>query len=325
LHLIGEDIDIGHDLEILEENDYLYSIGPYYYIPTNTRFYFTKLNIIENESLSSIDFGVLFNLHRVPVMEKSLEKYFKQRKSLKKSPRSIEDIIKDIGMCIEALEHIEKASRHAHYLDLFINSRNSIVECENLAPAEPDEMPEKPQPPQEPVLVFNSILSLGISRSRQRSYQKSCQDYGHKIKVYYIRSREFEKACERYKTALKEWEEYHDGFLELCFDDIYDAENKLNHINNLLNIYNSILQKSFIHPDYHQPKILRKFKYYLETGRAQDIQDCMNLYEEEKYWEEIKASQERIENTIHFLQTESDLNPAALEKTRNLIASTTEV
>jgi len=29
----------------------------------------------------------------------------------------------------------------------------------------------------------------------------------------------------------------------------------------------------------------------------------MNLYEEETRWLEIKASQERIENTIYFMQT----------------------
>ena len=57
-----------------------------------------------------------------------------------------------------------------------------------------------------------------------------------------------------------------------------------------------------VHADYQDINTLSAFKHYLETGRANDLQDCMNLFEEERHWDEIKASQERIENTIYFLQ-----------------------
>jgi hypothetical protein len=50
----------------------------------------------------------------------------------------------------------------------------------------------------------------------------------------------------------------------------------------------------------------------------------MNIYEEERLWTEIKASQERIENTIHFLQYENDALNLASEETARLIASARE-
>jgi hypothetical protein len=57
---------------------------------------------------------------------------------------------------------------------------------------------------------------------------------------------------------------------------------------------------------YQDIKSLQTFKHYLETGRANDLQDCMNLFEEERHWHDIKASQERIENTIYFMQSNDE-------------------
>ncbi|NLB88117.1 MAG: hypothetical protein GX790_02665 [Syntrophomonadaceae bacterium] len=101
--------------------------------------------------------------------------------------------------------------------------------------------------------------------------------------------------------------------MDKCFEDIDVAEEKLKKANSILEIYNTILSKSFIHPDYQEISTLETFKYYLETGRANDLQDCMNLFEEERHWKEIKASQNRIENTIYFLQSETDLTRFADE------------
>jgi len=325
LELIETQIELGNDLSILQDSEYLNSVGPYYHVPTNTRFFFNKLSVIDNEPVTSIDLGVLFNLHRVPPVDKGLEKAVKQRKNVKKNVRNKDELIKEIVLCMESLEHIARIGRHADYLGLFLAARKTIIEKEDLAPLAPEDITGKPQRPEEPIPVFNSILSLGISRNKQKEYQKSCQDYNHKLKVYYIRYREHEKACERYKNALLSWEQHAESFMERCLDELDDAENKLQKVNSHIEAYKSILSKSFIHPDYHQVKVLQKFKNYLETGRAEDLQDCMNLYEEEKHWVEIKASQERIENTIHFLQAESELNFLALEKTRQLIASSTEL
>ena len=122
------------------------------------------------------------------------------------------------------------------------------------------------------------------------------------MKIYLIRYREYEKACERYKNALQNCAEQQDNLIKKCLQEIEDAQIKHKTARELLEIYQFILDNSYIHSNYHTIDSISTFKYYLETGRAEDLQDCMNLYEEERHWREIKASQERIETTIHFLQ-----------------------
>ena len=80
-----------------------------------------------------------------------------------------------------------------------------------------------------------------------------------------------------------------------------------------------IIVKSFVNSIYQDSKTLSTFRYYLETGRGHSIQDCMNLFEEESRWSEIKASQERIENTIYFLQHGTDNQRAAGEQVDQLL------
>ncbi len=90
--------------------------------------------------------------------------------------------------------------------------------------------------------------------------------------------------------------------MDNCFRDIEMAELNIKRSHKQLQIYNTILVKSFIHSIYQDTQTLSTFRHYLETGRAHNLQECMNIYEEECHWSEIKASQERIENTIYFLQ-----------------------
>ena len=108
--------------------------------------------------------------------------------------------------------------------------------------------------------------------------------------------------------------------VEKCVEQIEEAAAKLKTAQGLLDMYQFILDKSYIHKNYHQINSISTCKHYLETGRANDLQDCMNLYEEERHWREIKASQERIENTIYFLQAEID--SPAFPDASSLIAST---
>ena len=98
------------------------------------------------------------------------------------------------------------------------------------------------------------------------------------------------------------------------FNDIDEAESKMNRALQALELYNNILDRSSVHADYQDVKTLETFRYFLETGRANDLQECMNLYEEEKHWHEIKASQERIENTIYFLRNSSEQGLIASEQ-----------
>ena len=86
-----------------------------------------------------------------------------------------------------------------------------------------------------------------------------------------------------------------------------------------MRIYNNIISKSLVHADYQDINTLSVFKHYLETGRANDLRDCMNLYEEERHWDEIKASQERIENTIYFLQNSDDKSRLAQDHIERLL------
>ena len=84
-------------------------------------------------------------------------------------------------------------------------------------------------------------------------------------------------------------------------------------------IYNNILNKSIIHADYRNRESLIHFKYYLETGRAAEIQECMNLYEEERHWAEIKESQARIENTISLMRSDDVDTSQLSQQMDNLI------
>lgn len=324
LDLIEEALGAREDLSILRESEYLNSIGPYYYNPTNTQIHFSKLNQMNNEPLTSVDFAVLFNLHKSPTIDKTLQKYSKLRKTLKKITRTREDVLQDLTMCLDALKQIVKLNRHIDYLNLLLHNRKTLLAKEYIIPAPPETMPAKPDKPEEPQLTFSSILALNISKSKQKSFERSCSDYNRRMKIYLIRYREHEKACERYKNALQNCEEHPLNMIERCVEDIDEAQAKLNTSMGILEMYQLILNKSYVHSNYHTIDSISTFKHYLDTGRAEDLQDCMNLYEEERLWREIKASQERIETTIHFLQAENELGAVPSEVAR-LIASSNDL
>lgn len=325
LEIIETQMEVHDDLMILQENEYLNSIGPYYYTPTNTQFYFTKFNKLNNEPLTSVDFGVLFNLHKSPPIDRNLQKYFKLRKSSKKVTRTREDLLFDLGMCLESLQQIAKINRHCHYHNLLLHVRRELLNREEILPIPPEGLPAKPQKPQEPELTFSSLLALNISKNKHKEYEKACSEYNRSMKIYLIRYREYEKACDRYKNALQKWEEEYLYLIERCLSNIEESEAKLKTSQGLLEMYQFILDNSFIHSNYHDYDCLSTFKHYLETGRAEDLQDCMNLYEEERHWREIKASQERIENTIHYLQADTEPVAALNQQVSKMIASTTDL
>ena len=322
LELLETGVGSRDDLIILQENEYLNEIGPYYYGPTNTRFYFYKLSAMSNEPLTSVDFAVLFNLNKSPAIDKKLQKYYKTRKTIKKITRSRDDLLTDLDMCLDALKQMERVNRHCNYLNMLLNQRNELLLQEDLLPTEPEAMIVKPEKPEEPQLTFSSLLAINHSKKRQLEYVKACGEYNRRMKIYLIRYREHEKACERFKIALQDWEENYLQLVEKCVEQIEETTAKLKTAQGLLDMYQFILDKSYIHKNYHQINSISTCKHYLETGRANDLQDCMNLYEEERHWREIKASQERIENTIYFLQGEID--SPAFPDASSLIASTME-
>lgn len=324
LDLIDRELCVDEDIEILKKSRFIESLGPYYLSPTNTQFYIDKTDKLGKGSIKSVDFAVLFSLHKKSEVDKELHKYYKVRKNTKKGTPPLDIIIKDISMCLAALEQIQRINQQCHYLQSLIKHRNDLLENEDLVPAAPAPRPERPKKPAEPDLSFTSIRALTVSKAKQKAYQDECSAFGHKLKVYFVQYREFEKASERYKEALIDWDLYHNHLIERCLDDTEDAEEKLETSRELLEIYQYILLKSFVHPDYHELETLNNFRYYLQTGRANDLQTCMNIYEEEQHWSEIKASQERIENTIYFLQGENDFTGLNEQLTLKMIASTVE-
>ncbi len=324
LYLIEGEMNVQSDLLSLQENEYLNSIGPYYYGPSSTVFYFSKLYTVEHEALTSSDFAFLFNFHNIPLASKDLQKYSFSRKIAKKSARNKDELIRDITMCMSSLGQIEDINRYSRYLNILLEERNAVLTANDSLPPEPTPVPDKPLKPEEHPSTLDRFLAMGISKRKQKDYQKKCSDYNRNMKIYFIRCREYEKACDRYKDALQDWNQYREDFMKKCQDDIQEAASKLKEVQALLDIYHYIINKSYVHSNYQKLETLNSFKRYLETGRANDIQDCMNIYEEERLWTEIKASQERIENTIHFLQCENDALSIASEQTARLIASAKE-
>lgn len=301
LRLLENDLGMGGDLLTLKENDYLDHIGPYYYSSSNTRIYVEK-ECDPEEMISSSTFGRLNRLNQEPDIPKEMVKYHK-RKNTRKPVEEMELLLPDIRMCRLALAERDRIVEQIAFFRALIAERRAVLEAEDLKPAEPDRCPQRPQQPEEP-LPEPGVMALAANRARSKEYKALCNDYAHQLKVYLLRYREFEKAGERYKQLLIDWPHCHQQLLERCREDIEEAEEKLNIATSILNLCHATLEKSMVHPDYHRPEILERFEHYLTTGRCTDLAACMNTWEEERQWREIKASQERIENTIYFLQTD---------------------
>lgn len=315
LNLFDNEIDACGDLLFLEGNDYLERIGPYYFNPHNIRFYFSKKSIAENEDLQANDLSTLYEIQHRPVINVELQKYYKLQKSNNYiNKKNKDNILNDISYCIASLDTIEAINKHINYLNKMLNSRYEILEQDELFPSEPDLLPEKPNKIDTP--EEKNLKLFGLSFPRKKNIDNK---HNHETKVYLIRYREYEKACDRYKLALENWAKDKESFLRKCKHDIRKLEAKHKSAQKVLEICNSILTSSLIHPDYQDMESLKLFKNYLETGRADDTQDCMNLFEEEKLWLEIKASQERIENTIHFIQNANEEEYVAELKINELL------
>lgn len=190
-----------------------------------------------------------------------------------------------------------------------------MIDQTELCPAEPDNSPVKPTRNETVNSLADNIISFSrVNRWKKRSAIDEGSRFNHEMKVYIIRYREYEKACERYKMALEDWSLTSQALLDNCLNEIKKVEDMLKAAKGKEDIYLSILNRSPIHNDYQNLDTLAMFKYFLETGRASSLQECMNLFEEEKHWNEIKAGQDRIENTIYFLQNCSEPGRLASEE-----------
>jgi len=306
IEMLDEELDALQDIEHFSGNEYLSIVGPYYYPFSNTRFYFDKNTPSSVEQITAEDFNTIMSLEFLEPMNRDILAYHKVRKSSKKIPKNIDELIKDINMCLIALSNTEKVNKHINYLNKLLELRYAIVNIENLWPQEPDILPEKPRKVEAQRPSGNLIPLYSFKKRNKKISDDSGDNFNKQMKIYLLRYKEYEKACDRYKFILEEWEDFCSDFLERCYVDIEITESKFKNAQKNLRIYNSIISKSFIHADYQNTKSLTIFKHYLETGRANNLQDCMNLFEEERHWNEIKTSQNRIENTIYFIQNSDD-------------------
>ncbi len=317
LELFEDHLEVTADILSLSESKFLHTIGPYYYPCTNSRFYFTKASS-PSEVITAADMNRLIELDTSLPISREILSYAKNRKDNKK-PKSIEELVNDISMSLVALTEMGKLEMHMNYLKKCLEQRYQIVEQEDFYPQEPDNQPEKPEKMNLAPNENNNLVSFILPNAWRKKYDDAFGHFSHDTKVYLIRYREFEKSLERFKKVLAEWNNHKWNLTDKCFEDIAVLESKLKTAKAGLVIYKNILNKSCVHADYQKHESLVLFKYYLETGRASEIQECMNLYEEERHWAEIKESQTRIENTIHLLRKEGVDTDTLSEEVNNLL------
>lgn len=300
LALINGKLQAQEDLQLLFNNEYLNFIGPYYYPEANVRFYFSKNTPAPEETLTRQDIELFEQLKEIDSPEASLLTYVRNKKGARRFSRNKDEIQRDVKMCLIAIGEIEKLHKKINFWEKVYQHRLQLVGEGDLLPVEPNQAPVKPDKPGAD--VKGKLLLF----SRQRSgSQRGKNIYQHQLKIYYIRYREYEKSCDRFKAVLEKWPEIRADFLERCGQDLDLAADRLLVARQHLELYEVIIAKSMVHQDYQDGKTLNIFQSYLDTGRASDLQECMNIFEEECLWNELKAGQTRIENTIYLLQNDN--------------------
>ena len=78
-------LDAAEGVEALASNEYIHTIGPYYFLATNTRFYFTKDKPDSSQTLTEQDFATICSLRETPVMLDEVSLYLKAKKTAKKA------------------------------------------------------------------------------------------------------------------------------------------------------------------------------------------------------------------------------------------------
>ena len=297
-------LDMEDSLFSLEENRNLDFVGPAYYIKTNTRFFFYK-TCFEHEGITAQDIAEMVELNSTPAINDLIAKHYATLKCKPASRKSREELLNDLQISITALEEIEHISRQIMFQRQLIEIREAFLNAPYAALIEPEKPEDKPE---KPVPKYSFMGGLLNPKSRA-AFEAACQQYNHDLKVYYMKYREYEKACDRYKNALKDWESEKNYLINRSIEDIKKAKLKIKNGNRIIKIYNEVLTSLDIHPQYQSIVPLTRFYYFLETGRALSIQECMNLYEQEQSLEELKESQERLERnimaTVYYLHSEA--------------------
>ncbi len=297
-------LDMENSLFALEENSNLDLVGPAYYVKTNTRFFFFK-TCFEHEGTTAQEIAELLELNATPTIDDLIAKHYATLKCKPSSRKSREELLNDLQISISALEEIEHISRQVQFQRRLIKTRESFLNAPYAALIEPDNPMDKPEKPVQKNSFLNGLFNL----KGRANFEEACKQYNHDLKVYYIKYREYEKACDRYKNSLKEWESEKNHLINRSIEDIKKAKLKIKKGNRITKIYNEVLNSLEIHSQYQNIPSLTRFYYFLDTGRSFSLQECMNLYEQELYWEDLKESQERLERnvmaTVYYLHAEA--------------------
>ncbi|MGE5370882.1 MAG: hypothetical protein ACM3QZ_02730 [Solirubrobacterales bacterium] len=319
---IDKMLDVEADLADLDQNRHILFVGPYYYLRTNTRLYFFKTEF-EHEGVTSKDLVELLELSAVPVTDEAIARYYSMLK-VKPSPKKTrDDLLNDLSICINAMTASEKVQAQTQFQQRLIEQREAFLNAPYTALAEPESPGEKPQKPDPSRFTVRSLFSR--ERAQTESYAQLREKYNHDLKVYFINYREYEKACDRYKMAVKEWETEKSEFINRSIEDIKRARLKLKKADRVSRIYREVIQSPDIHPQYRNIEALQRFQFFLQSGRASNLQECMNLYEQEMHWADLKQSQSRLERnilaTVYFLRSEAaaSIDPSDTETPDSLI------
>ncbi|MGE5396275.1 MAG: hypothetical protein ACM3MK_01920 [Chitinophagales bacterium] len=306
LLFIDKILEMEDDLENLAENPNLNCAGPAYYTKTNTRFFFSKDNPPE-ETINSEDIHQLEELACTPCIDDLIAKYYATLKCKPSSKKSREELLYDLDICITALDVSNQINRQVEFQNHLIMEREKFLNAPYMVLAEPSKPEDKPDKPQKKNFTIKAILNR--NREKLNSYSAACEQYNHNLKIYYIKYREYEKSCDRYKKALKEWETEKNHLINWSIEDIKKSKLKIKKGNRILKIYNEVLRSLDIHQYYLNLNALRSFRHFLESGRAATLQECMNLFETQLQWEQLRDSQARIERnilaTVYYISPEA--------------------
>ncbi|MGE5417306.1 MAG: hypothetical protein ACM3UZ_11280 [Acidobacteriota bacterium] len=295
-----------NDLDVLIENHHLDSVGPAYYIKTNTRFYFYR-TAFQHEVVTASDIRELVELNGTPYLDDPVAKFYANLKCKPSNRKTREELLHDLDICTLALDASEEIKLQNRFQEHLIGLREQFLNAPYTALVEPEKPGAKPVKPEYKLSRLRSLLTW--DKTLTQEFKEACASYNYELKIYYMNYREYEKSCDRYKLALREWETEKNHFINRSIEDIKKARLKVKKGNRVLKIYGEVLKSLDIHPNYHSKEVLQRFRYFIETGRAQNLQECMNLYEQEASWEDFKESQARIERnvlaTVYYLHSET--------------------
>ncbi len=280
-------------LRLLEKNPGLQTVGPFYHLPDKVSFFFPLYAAAPVFSAAVLaEWQQVLEAFIPPAPE--LSRFLTQRPQVsKRRGLSSEELLKELALCQTVLAERQRLQTLCGYVKAFAaNCAAARMQALTLTP-EPvltRPVPETPVPRErEPLRQrLRQILSpapMAISSSPERH-------------TYFLSLRLYDQACTRYKEARGKWPSRQESFYRKVAAAEKKARAKLALAEKAMQLCASVLEQTVIHPCYQQPEILSTFAGYLETGRAAQLKACINLYEEERHWQELKTSQHRIEQTI---------------------------